>query len=389
MREHSAGAARVCPSRTARLRQALWQTHPHVGDPKKTWLLAILTGVACVVVADSLVLQRSPDLSGGFFGLSPDTREYAAMIRGEPAAGPFAHRLLVPLVARSLPLAPLPALALITRVSLALALAVNFSTLLACGVRKSAALLAVLGFAGTVRGLVLVQNLYLVDAASLLAGSLMLQACVVRRADRFGVASVVGTLVREDALFTAPTWLMAGSRRRGALILLAAVAACVAPRLWGPPTPISVPEDLFRWGTVIKAYFAFGWLWPAALLGLVALRVQRRAVWAFAALAGAGSLLSCLLAVDTLRVFLPLAPVCMLGVGLLVDSVREARWLWVTWWLALLVAPLVALPNLLLGAPADLADLEQWYAAQWPLIVAGHAVGWTLVAATARKLQVR
>ena len=52
---------------------------------------------------------------------SPDTHNYVRMIVGEEAPAPFRFRLLVPALASALPLDPLPALALISWLSLAVA----------------------------------------------------------------------------------------------------------------------------------------------------------------------------------------------------------------------------------------------------------------------------
>jgi hypothetical protein len=287
------------------------------------------------------------------------TWEYERMIAGQPAAAPFAHRLLVPWL---LSLAPLPPRASFLVSTLAATLATLIALYLLCrarGIAPRPALVAAqlaafsypialyLGFWG------------MVDPVASLFTVLILLGMVRDRVALVGVSLLLGTFTKETTAVFAPAvawWLW---RRPGgtAMPVTAAVLAALPIALYFA-VRASVPtvpgrwdlrgwDDLVRFwttlwamksaeggpavwlaGVVVRAY---GFFWVTAALGLGDPRAWRGMLaWLLLA-----SLALCAVATDWARMLGLAFPAVFLATAAFLDRI-ERRPRALTWFVALL-----------------------------------------------------
>jgi hypothetical protein len=279
-------------------------------------LLVVLTCVAYVPVRGARVGAT----------LVGDSLSYVAMIRGDDLVeSPFRFRLVVPMLARLLPLPPAQALAVLSWLALAAVYALLLSSARRLGVSTWPALGGLVLAVCTPTHLYNYHNPYLTDAAGLLVVTVCTYALLARRFVLFAAASVVGMGVREALLAIAPSWSATGQRGRAALVLALALLTYVALLVSIGPAPLGLNEKPFvfppRPPLEIAAEALLSWhaLWLLAGVGLVRLSVQRRELLSLGGCLLAACLLTSLLASDTLRMFQPLFPVVVLGVGAFVQ----------------------------------------------------------------------
>ncbi len=161
---------------------------------------------------------------------TPDNLAYFDMASGKPAQAPFCFRILVPSIARLLPLSPPIALRLITYVCMA---GVYLCGLYLCrleGINLAASFGGLLLFYCSRPHLFTYYNPYLTDAAGWLAIFGLCITFVKRRYSYFIVIAAIGALVRESALFPCAAWLLNHRTRRLAAFLAIPAVAFLLPR---------------------------------------------------------------------------------------------------------------------------------------------------------------
>ncbi len=362
-------------------------TRVRIAGFKHPWIAGAGLSLAFLILGQALILERHPDGSSRWLELSPDTYEYVAMIEGKGATAPFKHRLLVPFLASLLPLPPLEALRAITWASLLIGYTVLFVFLRRLQIPTTAAVIAMLAVFASTRNLLLIQNPFITDAFSLMTLTLMLSSLAADRPGRFGVFAVLGVMAREDCLFAAPAFLTTKRWRAGLTITGLTLLVFLVPRVLAPDQAYQPPDfrQLLSWQYYAQVYLAFGFLWFAAISGLIFGRLRMpRGFYFLTLLLLGGSCLSTLFAGDTVRMFLPLLPIMAVFWAGLFQRLARYRVHLALWLVVIVTAPVLALPNEVLPVPTEgLQDLEDWYRRfKWP-ILAHQVAGLALVVKTA------
>jgi hypothetical protein len=292
---------------------------------------AIAAGCALLALCIAYVPMRGERGGPAVYG---DAQLYVDLVRGGvDVEAPFRYRVVVPLLARALPLEPARALVAISWFSLAVSYALLLLIARRLQIGAAAASLGLVLASLTGTHLYNYQNPFITDSAALLITTICLYALVSRRFILFAGASALGIGVREASLFAAPAWAATRQWWRAGASLACTLAVYVAlRRLVGPSRatfdegPFAIfparPLPVLIW----NATCAWHALWLLAPIGLLAVRVERRslAVLAFSLLAGA--VFTSLLATDTTRMFQPLFPLMALGAGRFLElSWRASR----------------------------------------------------------------
>ena len=326
------------------------------------FMAALLTFALCYLV----VARRAPNGGPGWLALSPDTNQYAKIVRGVPAKPPFSYRQLVPRLASLLPLAPIPALGAVTDVSMVAGYGVLSWILIALlRVRRGAAGLALIATMASTRNLLIIQNPYIIDGFSFLIMTILLATFLAEETGWFTLAAVVGILAREDSVFSVLGFVAGGGRRRlkvAALVATVAAGAYALPRwAYGPPSLGFLGlKQLAHPSYYAKAYFAFGFLWPVMLGGLW-LAPERRLV-PYSVFALFGSFVSTFFAVDTTRMFLPMLPLAAVGCAMAFDRMADRPGILGAWLAIALTNVGLALPTVFCpGMIERMRELEDWY----------------------------
>lgn len=252
-----------------------------------------------------------------------DAQLYADLVRGGvDIEAPFRYRVVVPLLARALPLTPGAALAAISWCSLA----ASYALVLVMARRLRIAPLAAAAGLGlavfTSAHLYNYTNPFITDAAGLLVATGALYALLSRRFALFAAISALGIGVREACVFVAPAWGATRQWRRTAASIALTLAVYVGTRALVGPSQKTLDEGPFA---IFPARTLRGWswdtacawhtLWLLAPIGLAAVRVERMPLAVFGLLSLAGGLFTSLLATDTTRMFQPLFPLVALGLA--------------------------------------------------------------------------
>jgi hypothetical protein len=276
---------------------------------------------ACTVAAAVAIVPKR--------ALCGDAVLYTQLITGGvDVEAPFRFRVVVPWLARILPLAPAGALAAISYASLL----ASYTLVLLCALRLR------LGFAAAALGLAAAvlspvhlyayHNPYLTDCLALAVSCTCLYALLNGRFGLFGAASAVGMGVRESLIFAAMGW--SPCRLRAAACVLLALASHVLIRLAVGPSaqPDEGPFALFPAhppGELVRAALG-SWhvIWVLAPLGLSFAGPGRGRVVGMALPALLGACGTALLAADTERMFQPLFPFAALGAGRFAEGSWQA-----------------------------------------------------------------
>lgn len=251
-----------------------------------------------------------------------DAVSYVAMVHGSSAApAPFRYRIVVPAIARALPLEPARALALVSLLALVATYALVLRTAGLLGLPNAAAVAGLATAVSSAPHLYGYENPYLTDAMGLLAVALCLHALVTRRFRWFTGICVIAMGVREASIFAAPAWVSTGEKRRAILPVAASLAAYVViHRLVGPhsatdPGPFKEFPARPLHDVAAELFCAWHGLWFALPIGLLLLPSRRREVAGMACSICAGTLITSFLATDTTRMAAPLFPVVALAAG--------------------------------------------------------------------------
>lgn len=257
------------------------------------------------------ITERSEDATRPALRVRDDTVQYLHMIEGEEdqAKAPQRYRLLVPAIARLLPLEPLDALRTITYATLFGSLVVAFALGRILRLPFDALSVALASIVAAPTMAYNFHNPFLSDGAGLFAISVAAYAFLVTNALLFIITIGVGVLAREDPMLMTPVWIF----ERRSVVMFSAIAclgAFLLPRFLIPARsqepyvgylidqvtePVSWPflkdfvgEGIFSWGA-LWIYLGVG-LWlllqqsaRGKRLTLVALTVAiLLAVYAFA-----------------------------------------------------------------------------------------------------------
>ncbi len=189
----------------------------------RNWLVVIIVAVVAALFAFATVSTRH--------SFTLDNLAYIDMANGKAAQAPFCFRILVPFVAKLLPLPPSAGLRLITCICMA---GIYLCGLYLCTVEG-------IGIVESLSGLLLFYcsrphlftyyNPYLTDAAGWLIIFVLCIAFVKQRYSYFIAVATIGALVRESALFPCAAWLLSQRTRRLAAFLLIPAMAFFLLRL--------------------------------------------------------------------------------------------------------------------------------------------------------------
>jgi len=272
-------------------------------------------------VAAGLVLLGHLLIAERAVHLGYDATFYTRMVEGPMASvpSPFRFRVLVPWLARQLPVPAPLALLIISYASLFGCYVIVMASCRAIGLGLRESIFGMVAVWGSTWHLYYFWNPYLTDAFGLLMLTIMMWAVLTGTLWIFATASLIGVLAREGTAMLVPAWLV--TRQWGATIVLAAGTLAVAalPRLWlasAPDIPLAAsalsenqpaitPVSVLR-----QVHAIWGLVWWLAFAG--ALCLPRPSAWrlgaVFAALL-AGALAASAVATDAGRMFAFLAPV--------------------------------------------------------------------------------
>lgn len=288
------------------------------------------------------------------------TWEYERMIAGQPAAAPFAHRLLVPWLLSLVPLAPRTSFLIATLAATLGTLCALYLLFRARGIAPRPALVAA-QLAGFSYPIALYLGFWgMVDPVANLFSVLILLGMAYERVVLVGVALLLGTFTKETtAMFAPPVawWLWrrpGGNAMPVTAVVLAAlpVAVYFTVRAGVPTVPgrwdLRGWDDLVRFWNTLWAMKsaesgplpwlagvlvrAFGFFWVTAALGLADPRAWRGMLaWLLLA-----SLALCAVATDWARMLGLAFPLVFLASAAFLDRI-ERRPRALLWFGALLV----------------------------------------------------
>jgi hypothetical protein len=326
-------------------------------------VLYVVIAASFLLVGHLFVLQRSLNGPTNYLRIRGDTNHYVSMISGNITGqeGHFKHRLLVPLLARSLPYSPTESLRVISYVSLFFC---YLFILLTCAEMKlppAAAITGVFSVFASTGHLYNYHNPYLTDAFSLMCISLMMYALVRNSFILFCCTAVIAVLAREQLLIMLPAALFVWrDLRRTAVLIASVLLALIIPRYLLPTDVVTRQllsavlagislRGLANLGSSVIDTWGITWL--IALPGLFYLFRERfYAVVISSTLLLSTALLTSFVATDTIRMFSVLAPLFGVSAAFFVAQAArfERRFLLVCWTL-LLIQGLTAIPNRFTG----------------------------------------
>lgn len=311
--------------------------------PTRAWGVAFVLVTLCIAYVPSRGQLGGPALRGDAYwygvmveaGGTVSERDVASITEVEE---PFRYRIVVPLLARALPLSPAEALAAISWASLAASYALMLMIARHLGITARAAVLGLCCAVFSAPHLYNYHNPYLTDALGLLVLVSCLYALVSNNYLLFTLCCAFGIGVREALLFASPAWLQKRTWRRAAFAVLLSIAVYVGlhafvgrPSKLGPPGvfPARPVRDM-----LLEAFGSWHVLWLIVPLGVSLAPRKRSEVTVMALLLLAGALLSSLFASDTMRMFHSLFPVVVLGTAHFLElSFKETR-AWTTTFVA-------------------------------------------------------
>jgi hypothetical protein len=191
----------------------------------------LLPGVLVAVLLSGLALAIPPRNPP-----SSDTDQYVSMLEGrfDLANAPQRYRVVVPFLARLLPLPPLSALRLITVVSLLLAYLVCFAECSLLNIGAAATSISVVAMFCSRPILFNYFNPFLTDGLGLLVLFVLSVLFLCDRFAPFAALLILGVFVRESAMFVLPAWVLTARWRKALLLGLLATALFLAPRIAFP-----------------------------------------------------------------------------------------------------------------------------------------------------------
>jgi hypothetical protein len=310
------------------------------------------------------VLQRTLNGPTPYLTIRGDTLSYVRMIEGNfsKVRSPFKCRILAPFIARMLPLPPTESLRVVSYLSLYACYLFILLTCLKLGMAMSSATIGLLTVFVTPWHLYCYHNPFLTDAFQLMIIAVMIFSLACGYFSLFAPCSILGVLGRETTVVLVPVWFLTRDRKRGLLLLGAAVAILLF--LWyvmrsNTSTVTLISEkfntigsfrDLYSYGTRIMLSWNYAWVLSLIGMWLIPGKQRISLITSFLLLLSCAFLTS-LIATDTGRMFALLAPVLTVFCAQVCDTLRKSGHTLVIFSVVAisLVAALVALPNVILG----------------------------------------
>jgi len=335
-------------------------------------MLLLSIPVFLVVAGHILVLQRTLDGPTRYLTIQGDTIAYVSMIEGDlsSTAAPFKYRVLVPLLARLLPLSPTESLRVISYASLLICYVIALLTCSKMGINMFASVGGFLTVFFSPLHLYNYHNPFLTDAFGLMILFLMVFFLLNDRLPFFFTAAVIGVLARETIVFLTPVWLTKNWRRGMITIVIVAIVLFV-PRYILPSdrslveqvvssfSGINSPLTVLSMGKNI--FLTWGFVWFLAPLGLLLVNKDKFVTLtaAFIALL-LGAFLSSLIAVDTGRMFSILSPVFVILCAQLFDRLLHKGHYYgvIALFAILIVQATTSVPNILFNEQSRVFNTE-------------------------------
>lgn len=356
-------------------------------DSRLHHLSLLIVSMLFLLGGHFFVIQRKPSaVPGTYRNMSSDALQYICMIEGDfsCASVPFRNRVLVPTLAKLIPLPAPDALRLITYTSLFMTYYAVLLIGLKIGLNQWGALAGFLLIFTSNAHIYNYNNPFLLDAFQQMALTWMLWGLLFNSLALYLIAAILGVLCREAPLVMVPTWAVLKQWRQGLVVCGVLAGIFLAPKLILPSTgTTSLIKSFvlpFLWANasrsplLIPAHIFWGWsfIWFPALIGLWLLPRERfvaLAVWLVFSLVTL--LLSMFFAGDTAREVAILSPLFAIMVGQLCTTLLNTghpRWVWGLITLSI-IQLFVALPNVVFG-------IEVWHVVRWgkvALLLAGTA----------------
>jgi hypothetical protein len=346
-------------------------------DATRGVLTPLLIGATVLVVGLLLVPSRMDDASFPWFeAQNGDAGRYLLMVEGYSQPYPWGGRWLVPTIASLVPWESTDALWAVNVLLLGLFAVVVSAQALALTSRTASVVSAWLFAAGGVGLMLLFQNPFLTDTAALLLIAVMGSVHMRGTATRswwLGLLVPLSCTVRESCVIF--LLLLAADRRWRVLAVSALL--CAVALLFGfqlaDAGGSTVPT--FGLGMIVKIYVGLGALW-ILMLGAVWLQrgssrpVGQGRFLTFAAVCAGLVAVGILTATDTPRMVAFLLPAAVPLAAVLLAGLTSGRALGLA--AAAVPAVLVVIPTRLTWTrvPRGMAQLEDWYAANWLLLLA-------------------
>ena len=275
--------------------------------------------------------------------IAGDALRYVTMTEGGPSStiAPFRYRVVVPFLARLLPLPPPRALLVITVVSLLAFYVVTMRTSIALGASAPFAFVGLAALFFAFWHQYNFHNPYLTDGFQLAMLALMLHGLATDRFAEFTVASMFAVGARETSIVLVPAWLLLkGPTKvghyetwRGLAAIAIGVGVLAIPRIvYADGTPLlealgkayraAGGDERFPWVFAQRVYDAYGYFWPL-ILAAVAVNHRRAVIVVPFVLLFAGALIASIIAVDTGRMFQLLMPVSSIAAALGLQKLRR------------------------------------------------------------------
>ena len=291
------------------------------------------------------VLIAPPGLHLGY-----DATFYVRMVEG-PMTGvppPFSFRVLVPWLARLLPLPAPAALLVISYASLFGCYLIIMASCRVAGLRLRDAIVGVVSIWGSTWHLYGFWNPYLTDAFGLLMLAIMMWAVLTGTLWAFAAAAIVGVLARETTAVLVPAWLITRQWRAAIAVAGGTLAVAALPRILMQPSidavaaaPALSGDQLQTHPIIVLRQIAASWgiVWLFAIAGIACLPgADRRRLGAVFIALLAGALAASAVATDLGRMFAFLAPVLAIGCAQLYAVLRRARETWLAAAMIVMVA---------------------------------------------------
>jgi hypothetical protein len=273
---------------------------------------------------------------------------------------PFQYRVLVPWLARAIPLDPITSLSAVTLISLSLAYAFLLVMLGRVNLSMPAAIGGLAAAYASVSSVGVYGNLVLTDGFGLMIICAMLYALVADRFWVFALFGLMGPFAREITLIVLPLWCLRNARQ-GLWLAGIGIGAFMAQRAVMPGGGDTLADAFLTYGTgrvreprllLVPVLNSWGWAFALLPVGLV-LFGRKTFIQLVAALflLLASAFATSMIAADIGRMFIILFPVVGAAAARLLESLIAGKHrVWVCLFAVLVTVQLcVSAPNTLLG----------------------------------------
>jgi hypothetical protein len=310
------------------------ETHTPSGSaiPSVTTLRTVLLFLVTAVLLDVIGYYTVPHRSD----FSSNSAFYLTMVEhgARAVTTPFRYRVLVPFLARSLPMSADHALVLITHVSLIGCLLVAMLTCRELGLSIAACLFTALALFCSRAFTYNYLNPYMTDGAALLALFVMVWCYISDKLAAFGVTGVIGILGHEIVVLLVPAILFSRKWKRGAVVCAVCALGFLLTRFWmgaGYSGSLRKEALFFSYHLVHPAEWlkavVLTWylLWILLAMGMAMLPAKRMQLLVCTGLLGGGAFVLSLFVLDTERTYSILAPVVAVGAAVVFDRLWKER----------------------------------------------------------------